>query len=59
MYWVVHVFSICAQEIRPFIPVIDPVLSPAIYELVLHNLLQEDCQVFQYNDFYIISLYCM
>ncbi|XP_064401865.1 vacuolar protein sorting-associated protein 41 homolog [Halichondria panicea] len=32
------------KEIRPFIPISDPVLSPAIYELVLHELLQEDCQ---------------
>ncbi len=33
------------QVILPFIPVRNPQLSPAIYELVLNNYLEEDCKV--------------
>ena len=36
---------VCVQVIRPFIPITEPQLCAAIYELVLNTFLKEDCEV--------------
>ena len=35
----------CVQVMQPFIPLTEPQLCAAIYELVLYTFLKEDCEV--------------
>lgn len=41
----IFTFFYTTQEIRPFIPLSSPQLSPALYELILNDYLKKDCKV--------------
>jgi len=40
---IVHVLFL--QAIRPYIPLKEPELAPAVYEVILHYYLKKDCEV--------------